>query len=125
MGLPVFGQRRFLEIGAFLAGDKCRDAASFYPFNEAVERQMTMFASGVRNWLVLVTLVAGTASIAVLPASAQQPSQAEKDAIRSNCRSDFMSKCSSVTPGGIEALQCLKKNEASLSGGCRAAVSAI
>jgi outer membrane biosynthesis protein TonB len=63
--------------------------------------------------------------MAALPASAQQPSQAEKDAIRSNCRSDFLSKCSSVTPGGIEALQCLKKNEASLSGGCRAAVTAI
>lgn len=60
-----------------------------------------------------------------LQASAQQVTDAQKSAIRSNCRSDFMSKCSSVTPGGTEAFQCLKKNEASLSAGCRAAVSAI
>src|SRR3954468_9152476 len=77
---------------------------------------------GVRMLIATATLAAG---MAALPAAAQQPSHAEKDAIRSNCRSDFMSKCSSVTPGGIEALQCLKKNEASLSGGCHAAVTAI
>ena len=78
--------------------------------------------TGVRMLFATAALAAG---MAALPAHAQQPSQAEKDAIRSNCRSDFMSKCSSVTPGGIEALQCLKKNEATLSGGCRAAVTAI
>ena len=60
-----------------------------------------------------------------MSAHAQDPTEAQKSAIRSNCRSDFMSKCSSVTPGGTEAFQCLKKNEASLSGGCRAAVAAI
>ena len=60
-----------------------------------------------------------------VPAHAQDSRARPKRAVRSNCRSDYMSKCSSVTPGGIEAFQCLKKNEASLSGGCRAAVTAI
>ena len=63
--------------------------------------------------------------IAAQPVAAQQPSKAETDAVRSNCRSDYMSKCMSVKPGGIEAIQCLKKNDASLSPGCRSAVAAI
>lgn len=71
----------------------------------------------------------GAAALAAIviagPAHAQDVTEAQKSAIRSNCRSDFMSKCSSVTPGGTEAFQCLKKNEATLSGGCRAAVDAI
>ncbi|UWU93092.1 cysteine rich repeat-containing protein [Bradyrhizobium sp. CB1015] len=51
--------------------------------------------------------------------------EAEKSAIRSACRSDFMAHCSSVTPGGVEAVQCLAKNMSSLSSGCQAAVRAI
>jgi hypothetical protein len=77
------------------------------------------FASGVRITLASVALVAA------LPAQAQQPSKAETDAVRSNCRSDYMAKCMSVKPGGIEAIQCLKKNDASLSAACRSAVAAI
>jgi hypothetical protein len=36
-----------------------------------------------------------------------------------------MARCSSVTPGGIEALQCLQKNMSSLSSGCQSAVRAV
>jgi hypothetical protein len=57
--------------------------------------------------------------------AAQQPTQAQRDAIRSSCRSDFMANCSGVQPGGKDALDCLKRNLAKLSGGCQAAVSAI
>lgn len=56
---------------------------------------------------------------------AAQPTQAQQSAIRSNCRSDYMSHCSSVKPGGIEALQCLQRNAAKLSSGCQSAVNAI
>lgn len=59
------------------------------------------------------------------PALAQQPAQAQISAIRSNCRSDFMSNCSGVRPGGADALRCLKDHMAQLSIGCRAAVSAV
>lgn len=78
--------------------------------------------TGVRMSLATAILVAG---MTAQPAQAQQPSKAETDAVRSNCRSDYMAKCMSVKPGGIEAIQCLKKNDASLSPSCRSAVSAI
>ncbi|MBH5401057.1 hypothetical protein HZZ13_25225 [Bradyrhizobium sp. CNPSo 4010] len=51
--------------------------------------------------------------------------EAQKSAIRSACRSDFMAHCASVTPGGVEAVQCLAKNMSSLSSGCQAAVRAV
>lgn len=54
-----------------------------------------------------------------------QPTEAQMSALKSSCRSDYMAKCMSVKPGGPEAFQCLKKNEASLSAGCKSAVNAI
>ena len=56
--------------------------------------------------------------------SAQQPTQAERDAIRAACRSDFMANCSGVQPGGKEAFECLLRNDAKLSPSCQAAVNA-
>jgi hypothetical protein len=54
-----------------------------------------------------------------------QVSQAQKDAVRANCRSDFMSHCRGVTPGGVEALNCLQQNAAKLAPACKKAVDAI
>jgi hypothetical protein len=60
------------------------------------------------------------------PAAAPaKPTAQQTAAIRAACRSDFMSRCSGVQPGGAEALQCLKRNEAQLSAACRSAVAAI
>ncbi|MFZ0068210.1 MAG: cysteine rich repeat-containing protein, partial [Pseudolabrys sp.] len=47
-------------------------------------------------------------------ATAQQPTEAERDAIRSACRSDFVMHCASVQPGGKEALECLLQNDSKL-----------
>jgi hypothetical protein len=58
-------------------------------------------------------------------AFAQAPTDAQREAIRSACRSDYMAHCSSVPPGGLESLQCLQKNMSSLSGSCKSAVSAV
>jgi hypothetical protein len=58
-------------------------------------------------------------------AQAQQPTPEQTGAIRASCRSDFMANCSGVTPGGKDALDCLKRNLAKLSGACQSAVSAI
>jgi hypothetical protein len=70
--------------------------------------------------------IAALALIALCsPALAQQPSQEQINAIRSNCRSDFLSNCSGVPRGGPEAVRCLKDHLAQLSPGCHAAVSAI
>ena len=70
--------------------------------------------------------LAGAALLSVSAvAHAQAPSQAQQDAIRSNCRSDFLSLCSGVPRGGREAFECLAKNQPRLSAGCRSAVSAV
>jgi hypothetical protein len=58
-------------------------------------------------------------------AFAQAPTDAQREAIRSACRSDYMAHCSTVPPGGLESLQCLQKNMSSLSGSCKSAVSAV
>jgi hypothetical protein len=59
------------------------------------------------------------------PAFSQGPTDAQRSAVRSACRSDYMAHCSSVPPGGIESLQCLQKNMSSLAPGCQAAVKAV
>jgi hypothetical protein len=69
-----------------------------------------------------VLALCGPAGTAVF---AQQPTQDQINAIRSNCRSDFLSNCSGVPRGGPEAVRCLKDHLAQLSPGCHAAVSAI
>lgn len=63
--------------------------------------------------------------LATVPALPQQPTQTQTDAIRQSCRSDFRANCSSVQPGGKDALDCLKQNVAKLSPPCKTAVSAI
>jgi Cysteine rich repeat len=65
------------------------------------------------------------ATLAVATPSFAQPTEAQKEAVKSACRSDFMAHCASVQPGGEAALQCLAKNMSSLSAGCASAVKAI
>lgn len=70
---------------------------------------------------------AGMACLMVLAAAhgaSAQITPAQQSAIKSSCRSDFMSNCSGVSPGGAAALQCLQKNVAALSPNCKSAVSA-
>ncbi|MCA6108883.1 hypothetical protein [Bradyrhizobium cenepequi] len=57
-------------------------------------------------------------------ALAQAPSEAQRAAIKSQCRNDYMAHCSSIPPGGEASLQCLQKNMSSLSAGCAGAVRA-
>ncbi|WP_454633489.1 cysteine rich repeat-containing protein [Bradyrhizobium cenepequi] len=57
-------------------------------------------------------------------ALAQAPTDAQRAAIKSQCRSDYMAHCSSIPPGGEASLQCLQKNMSSLSDGCASAVRA-
>ncbi len=72
-------------------------------------------AKGFGLGLALAVVTIGTAGAQVTPE--------QQSAIRANCRGDFLSKCSGVSPGGKEALQCLQKNVAALSAGCKSAVS--
>jgi hypothetical protein len=59
------------------------------------------------------------------PAFSQAPSEAQREAIKSQCRSDYMAHCSSIPPGGEASLQCLQKNMSSLAPGCQSAVKAV
>jgi hypothetical protein len=60
-----------------------------------------------------------------MPAFSQVPTDAQRSAIRSECRSDYAARCASVPPGGAASLQCLQKNMSSLSPGCQTAVRAV
>jgi hypothetical protein len=73
----------------------------------------------------LWAIVAVTALAMAFPAFSQAPTDAQRSAISSACRSDYIAHCSSVPPGGMASLQCLQKNMSSLSSSCKAAVNAI
>jgi hypothetical protein len=73
----------------------------------------------------LWAIVAGAISATALPAFSQAPTDAQRSAIRSACRSDYIAHCSSVPPGGMASLQCLQKNMSSLSSSCQTAVRAV
>ena len=77
-------------------------------------------ATKLAPWLSVAAILATAA-----PALAQAPSQAQRDAIKSQCRSDYIAHCSSVPPGGEASLQCLQKNMSSLSSSCQSAVRAV
>jgi hypothetical protein len=80
----------------------------------------TLTRAAALGALMMAAICAGAA-----PAYSQGPSQAQRDAIKSQCRSDYMAHCSSVPPGGAASLQCLQKNMSSLSSGCQSAVRAV
>ncbi len=80
------------------------------------------------------TLVAAAAHAAFIvtalfavatPAFSQAPTDAQRSAIRSECRSDYEAHCASVPPGGAASLQCLQQNMSSLSSSCQTAVRAV
>jgi hypothetical protein len=79
-----------------------------------LRRNATIFAS-------MATIVFAVST----PVFSQAPTDAQRSAIRSQCRTDYMAHCSSVPPGGEASLQCLQKNMASLSAGCQSAVRAV
>jgi hypothetical protein len=58
-------------------------------------------------------------------AFAQKPSQAQINAMRQSCRSDYMAHCSTVPTGGAPALNCLTHNLSNLSPACQSAVKAF
>jgi hypothetical protein len=70
--------------------------------------------------LLFVTLL-GVSEVA----SAQQPTQAQANAIRQSCATDYRAHCASVPPGGSAALACLQHNAASASPGCQQALAAV
>ena len=83
-----------------------------------------MFGMSRRDTVLRALLTAAIVAVAT-PSFAQGASEAQKAAVKSACRSDYMAHCSSVQPGGEAALQCLAKNMSSLSPSCQSAVRTI
>ena len=79
----------------------------------------------LRGAAVLCASLTTVIFAAAAPAFAQAPTDAQRSAIRSECRSDYEAHCASVPPGGAASLQCLQQNMSSLSSGCQAAVRAV
>jgi len=71
-------------------------------------------------WASMVTIF-----VVATPVFSQAPTDAQRAAIRSECRSDYEAHCASVPPGGAASLQCLQKNMSSLSSSCQTAVRAV
>src|SRR5215471_14973969 len=65
------------------------------------------------------------AALAAQCAVAQQPAQAQANAVRQSCRSDYMAHCSSVPPGSEASLLCLQQHAAQASPQCQQALRAI
>jgi len=79
----------------------------------------------LRRVAALLLLAAAVVLTIAMPAASQQPTDEQRNAIRSACRSDYEANCASVPPGGAASLQCLQKNMSKLSGSCKQAVNAI
>jgi hypothetical protein len=77
--------------------------------------------STLKRWVPLATVI----FMGVTPAFSQAPTDAQRSAIRSECRSDYEAHCASIPPGGAASLQCLQQNMSSLAPGCQAAVRAV
>jgi hypothetical protein len=79
----------------------------------------------LRRTVVLRASLATVIFAVTMPAYSQAPTDAQREAIKSQCRSDYMAHCSSIPPGGEASLQCLQKNISSLSSSCQTAVRAV
>src|SRR5262245_66316179 len=85
-------------------------------------------AAKYRSLLLHLSCTALLVAVAISTGSealAQKPSQAQINAMRQSCRSDYMAHCSTVPTGGAPALNCLKQNLSNLSPACQNAVKAI
>jgi hypothetical protein len=85
----------------------------------------TQMFSILRRDAALCTLLTAAVVVVATPSFAQGPSEAQKAAVKSACRNDYIAHCSSVPPGGEAALQCLAKNMSSLAPSCQSAVQAV
>src|SRR5262245_35209944 len=97
----------------FLAPKKPQGAT--WSFDHMMLKRPTLYAIRIAAFVALT--IGATSEV-----FAQQPSQAQVNAIRQACRSDYMAHCSSVPTGGAAALQCLQQHASSMSGGCQQAL---
>jgi hypothetical protein len=115
------------ENDAARAGCSAKRQTGFDQLKRRLQRNqkgLTQMFDTLRRDTALCAILTA-AIVAVATPSFAQVTEAQKEAVKSACRSDFIAHCSSVTPGGEAALQCLGKNMSSLSAGCASAVKAV
>ena len=78
-----------------------------------------------RRAALRIALSVGVLFALALPAVAQQPTAAQRNAIRQACPADYQAHCASVPTGGRASLVCLQQHASSLSAACRRAVEAV
>src|SRR5260370_29221832 len=59
------------------------------------------------------------------PALSQAPTDAQRNAIRAECRSDYEAHCASGPRGGAASLRCLQKNMSIVSPSCQTVVRGV
>jgi hypothetical protein len=111
---PLFATNTFLIVTSV-------EAAAFRPKRKGL---IQMIDTSKRAAIFCTSMAAAIFTIAT-PAFSQAPTDAQRAAIKSQCRNDYMAHCASVPPGGKESLQCLQKNMSSLSSSCQTAVRAV
>ncbi len=79
----------------------------------------------MRTILTLILTSIGAVALVSGAGLAQTPSEAQQQAIRSSCVSDYRANCAGVPPHGMQALACLEQHEAKLSSACKSAVDAV
>src|SRR5258708_2666857 len=97
----------------------------FIQMTNMLRREAALWASLAMFSLTTMFTMVTTIFMAVTPAFSQAPTDAQRSAIRSECRSDYEAHCASTPRGGGASLQCLQKNMSSLSPGCQTAVRAV
>jgi hypothetical protein len=89
-----------------------------------IKRNIQMIDTS-RRAATLWALTISAISVATMPAFSQAPTDAQRSAIRSECRADYEAHCASIPPGGVASLHCLQKNMSGLAPGCQSAVRAV
>jgi hypothetical protein len=90
-----------------------------------VEEKTTLAIESSRRAALRIALSVGVLFTLALPAVAQQPTAAQRNAIRQACPADYQAHCASVPTGGRASLVCLQQHASSLSAACRRAVEAV
>jgi hypothetical protein len=114
--LDIFQTKRFLQIHFGWSGGFRRQRKGLIDMSDTSRRATMRASMAVMTFMIAPALAQGPN---------QGPTDAQRAAIKSQCRSDYMAHCSSVPPGGAPALQCLQKNIAGLSSSCQSAVRAV
>jgi hypothetical protein len=91
----------------------------------AAQRQQEGFAQMITTSKRAALWPLLAATFVAAPAFSQAPTEAQRSAIRSECRADYEAHCASIAPGGAASLECLQKNMSSLAPGCQSAVRAV